>query len=110
MSNQSTASEHDSHPCKSEVSTTLAMLISVFGPPFRADAEADMFEWRLDLAGGGRARIVNQPGEGGKTTRLQNWGISADSQESLEQLQTALTSGENYYDGALHPELFIQRK
>ena len=110
MSNQSTASDHDSHPCKSEVSTTVAMLISVFGTPFKADADANIFEWRLDLEGGGKARIVNQPGDGGKTARLQNWRITADSPESLEQIQTALTSGENYYDGALHPELFVHRK
>ncbi|MEK7258207.1 MAG: hypothetical protein AAB211_00230 [Pseudomonadota bacterium] len=110
MSTQSIASEHDSPPCKSEVSTTLAMLVSVFGPPFRADADANIFEWQLELERGGRARIVNQPGDGGKTARLQNWSITADSLESLEQIQSSLTGGENYYDGALHPELFIQRK
>ncbi len=110
MSNQTLASDHDSHACQSEVSTTLAMLISVFGTPVRADTEANIFEWRLDLESGGSARIVNQPGDTGKTARLQVWSITADSQASLEQVETALTSGENYYDGALHPELFIQRK
>lgn len=110
MSNQSIASDHDSAPCKSEVSTTLAMLVSVFGPPLRADAEADTFEWQLELEGGGRAHIINQPGDGGKTARLQNWIIAADSLDSLEQIQSSLASGENYYDGALHPELFIPRK
>lgn len=110
MSNPTTAADHDSYTCESEVSTTLAMLISVFGTPFKADADANTFEWRLDLEGGGRARIVNQPGDGGKTARLQRWSITADSKKSLEQIETALTGGENYYDGALHPELFIQRK
>ena len=110
MSNQTSATDYESHTCESEVSTTLAMLISVFGTPFRADAEANIFEWRLDLESGGRARIVNQPGDGGKTARLQRWSITADSMESLEQIQKALTGGENYYDGVLHPELFIERK
>ena len=110
MSNPPTAADHDSYACESEVSTTLAMLISVFGTPFKADADANIFEWRLNLESGGRARIVNQPGDGGKTARLQRWGITADSKEALEQVEAALAGGENYYDGMLHPELFIQRK
>jgi hypothetical protein len=110
MSNQTTTSGHDSPACQAEVSTTVAMLISVFGAPFRGDSEANIFEWRLELQGGGSARIVNQQGNGGKSARLQRWDITADSKEALEQIQSALSSGENYYDGGLHPELFIQRR
>ncbi|MDO8272851.1 MAG: hypothetical protein Q7U82_13200 [Gammaproteobacteria bacterium] len=110
MSNETSTSNHGSHTCQSEVSTTLAMLISVFGTPFRADAEANIYEWRLELEGDGRVSIVNLPGNADKTAKLQRWSITADSKESLEQIQTALSSGENYYDGALHPELFIQRE
>lgn len=98
MSNQTTTSGHDSPACQTEVSTTVAMLISVFGAPFRGDSEANIFEWRLELEGGG------------KSARLQRWDITADSKETLEQIQSALSSGENYYEGGLHPELFIQRR
>lgn len=110
MSNETSTSNHGNHTCQSEVSTTLAMLISVFGPPLRADADANIYEWHLELEGGGRVRIVNGPRDADKTAKLQRWSITADSKESLEQIQTALLSGENYYDGVLHPELFIQRK
>ncbi|MDO9316756.1 MAG: hypothetical protein Q7V56_00970 [Gammaproteobacteria bacterium] len=110
MSNETSTSNHGSNTCQSEVSTTLAMLISVFGAPFRAEAEANIYEWRLELEDGDRGRIINLPGVADKTAKLQRWSITADSKKSLEQIQTALSSGENYYDGVLHPELFIQRK
>jgi len=109
MSNETSTSNHGSHTCQSEVSTTLAMLISVFGAPIRAEAEGNIYEWRLELEGGNRGRIINLAEDADKTAKLQRWRIIADSKESLELIQTALSSGENYYDGVLHPELFIQR-
>ncbi len=97
------------HPLKCEVSTTVPMLVSVFGPPYRADVETNTFEWRIVLDADRQASITNQA-TGSKGPKLQTWTVTANHAEALQAVQSALSTGENYYDGTLHPELFVLRK
>tara|TARA_R110001592_G_scaffold18013_4_gene75366 strand:+ start:634 stop:930 length:297 start_codon:yes stop_codon:yes gene_type:complete len=91
-----------------EIQTSLAMLVSVFGNPTHADSEANRYEWHLEFADGTRA-ILSNASTGGSSARVQAWELSSDSETAIAQVTEKLQEGENYYDGALHPELFIDR-
>ena len=92
----------------SDISTTVAMLASLFGNPFKADAEANAYEWRIEMDDGALA-IVRNINKGGSAGRIQDWSIDSESNSAIEKLKAKLEEGENYYEGALHPELFINR-
>lgn len=93
-----------------DITTSAAMLISVFGQPERAEAQVNSYVWRLALADGGQARIYSlQTGEISAAT-VQSWRVEGNTPAALAQVQQDMEAGTNYYDGALHPELFITRK
>lgn len=92
-----------------ELHTSAAMLISVFGQPERADAEVNSFRWRLTNADGSNAQIFSQQTGAVSAAKVQPWQVEGSSQSAIEQVQEAMQAGENYYDGVLHPELFIKR-
>lgn len=92
----------------SEIQTSVALLISVFGEPFQADSEANSYEWRIDCADGSSA-VLRNVSTGGSSARVQAWELSSDSEAGIAHVNAKLEEGENYYDGALHPELFIKR-
>lgn len=93
-----------------ELQTSAAMLISVFGQPERAEAQVSSYQWRLAHADGSHARIFSlQNGEISAAAVLP-WRVEGDCAAAIEQVQQALQAGENYYEGTLHPELFITRK
>ncbi len=92
----------------SEISTTVAMLVSLFGNPYHADPEANAYEWRIELDDGSLA-IVRNLNKGGSAGRIQDWSIACESEQSINKLKAKLEEGENYYEGSLHPELFITR-
>ena len=91
-----------------EIQTSVAMLISVFGNPTRADSDANRYEWHLEFADGSKASLSNVS-VGGSSARVQTWELSSESDAGIAQVTEKLQEGENYYDGALHPELFIDR-
>lgn len=91
-----------------EINTSVAMLISVFGEPTRVNSEANNYEWHIDFADGSKAFIRNV-GNSGSSARVQAWDVNSDSSSGIAQVNAKLEEGENYYDGALHPELFIKR-
>lgn len=91
-----------------EIQTSVAMLISVFGDPLRADSEANNYEWRIDCADGSVA-ILRNTSTGGSAARVQAWELSCTSEAGIAQICAKLAEGENYYEGTLHPELFIKR-
>ena len=91
-----------------EIQTSVAMLISVFGTPTRADSEANRYEWHLEFADGSKA-VLSNVSVGGSSARVQAWELSGDSETAIAQVSEKLQEGESYYDGALHPELFIDR-
>lgn len=93
---------------KTEIHTSLAMLISVFGDPTRADNETSSYEWQIEFADGNKATLRNLS-TGTSTGRLQTWELSSESDAGIAQVNAKLAEGENYYDGALHPELFSNR-
>ena len=90
--------------------TTRALLISVFGAPFRADADANTYEWHLNFSDGSHANISNHSAAAPHSARIQSWLAVGSTAAAITQVQTALTQGENYYEGALHPELFTDTK
>lgn len=92
-----------------EIHTSAAMLTSVFGNPARADSEANSYEWHIDFADGSKA-ILRNISAGGSSARVQAWELSSDTEEGIAQVNAKLAEGENYYEGGLHPELFIQRR
>lgn len=91
-----------------EINTSVAMLVSVFGNPIHADAEANNYEWRVEFSDGSSA-ILRNASKGGSAGRVQTWEVSCTSESAAEQVNAKLEEGENYYDGGLHPELFIKR-
>lgn len=91
-----------------EIQTSVAMLISVFGNPTRADSDANRYEWQLEFNDGSKA-ILSNVSVGGSSARVQTWQLSSDNDAGVAQVKAKLEEGENYYDGALHPELFIKR-
>tara|TARA_R100001377_G_scaffold59351_1_gene35810 strand:- start:597 stop:893 length:297 start_codon:yes stop_codon:yes gene_type:complete len=92
----------------SEIHTSVAMLISVFGDPARADHEANSYEWHIELADGSKVHLRNLS-TGGSAARVQPWELSSDTEAGIAQINAKLEEGENYYEGGLHPELFIKR-
>jgi len=91
-----------------EIRTSAAMLVSVFGDPIHADNEANNFEWQIDFPDGSNA-ILRNTSKGGSSGRVQAWKVSSDSETGIAQVNAKMAEGENYYEGALHPELFINR-
>lgn len=91
-----------------EINTSVAMLVSVFGNPIHADAEANNYEWYVEFPDGSSA-ILKNLSKGGSAGRVQAWEVSCSSEAAAEQVTAKLEEGENYYDGGLHPELFIKR-
>lgn len=91
-----------------EINTSVAMLVSVFGDPVHADSEANNYEWQIYFSDGAKA-ILRNTGKGGSSGRVQAWAVSSDSEAGINQVNAKLEEGENYYEGALHPELFIKR-
>lgn len=92
----------------SEISTTVAMLVSLFGNPHQADPEANAYEWRI-VIGDNPLVIVRNLKQGGSAGRIQDWSLDSESADAINQLKEKLEEGENYYEGSLHPELFITR-
>lgn len=93
-----------------DLHTSAAMLISVFGQPERAEAQVNSYRWRVVNADGTQARIYSlQKGEI-SASKVQAWRVEGDCPAAIDQVQQALQAGENYYEGSLHPELFITRK
>lgn len=92
-----------------DLHTSAAMLISVFGQPLRAAAQVTSYEWRLTHADGSQARIYSRQSGDVSAAAVQPWRVEADSSAAIAQVQQALQAGENYYEGTLHPELFIRR-
>lgn len=93
---------------RSEISTSVAMLVSVFGNPLHADSEANVYEWNIELSDNSKA-IVKNITKGGSASRIQEWEVISSSQSGIDQINAKLEEGENYYEGGLHPELFIKR-
>ncbi|MDT8429420.1 MAG: hypothetical protein RQ757_11700 [Pseudomonadales bacterium] len=93
-----------------EINSTAAMLISVFGPPWHAEAEVASMEWFLEFEDGSHAVIRNQDAIHSSHGRIQTWIASADSVAALEKIKAKLQEGDNYYEGSLHPELFVKRE
>ncbi|MDX1491935.1 MAG: hypothetical protein R3332_11665 [Pseudohongiellaceae bacterium] len=94
---------------RAEITTTVAMLVSVFGEPLHADSEANMYEWSIEFPDGAKALIRNLDKQD-SAGRVQRWEIISDSDSAIEQCNEKLDEGKNYYEGTLHPELFIKRK
>ena len=104
------AGSNDKHALVLDLHTSAAMLISVFGQPERAEAQVNSYRWREVNADGSQARIYSlQKGEISAST-VQAWRVEGDCAAAIDQVQQALQAGENYYEGSLHPELFITRK
>lgn len=93
-----------------ELHTSAALLISVFGQPERADARVSSYQWRLQHADGSQARIFSLQSRDVSAAAVQAWRVEGDCAAAIDQVQQALQAGENYYEGTLHPELFITRK
>ena len=91
-----------------EIHTSVAMLTSVFGDPAQANSETNNYEWHIDLPDGSKASLRNTS-TGGSAARVQAWELSSDSEAGIAQVNAKLEEGENYYEGTLHPELFIKR-
>lgn len=98
----------DANHC--EISSTVAMLISVFGSPYHAEAEVASMEWFLEFEDGSRAVIRNKNAIHSSNSRIQTWTATADSAATLEKIKAKLLEGDNYYEGSLHPELFVKRE
>jgi hypothetical protein len=93
-----------------EISSSAAMLISVFGQPLHAEAELESMEWLLEFEGGGKAVIRNKELAHTTNSRIQTWTVSADSTATLKRVTGKLIEADNYYEGSLHPELFVKRE
>lgn len=91
-----------------EIHTSVAMLISVFGNPTHSDSDANSYEWNIEFADGSKAQLRNIS-KGGSAARVQTWEVNSDSESGIDQVNGKLAEGENYYEGALHPELFSKR-
>jgi len=98
----------DANSC--EISSSAAMLISVFGQPIHAEAELETMEWLLEFEDGGKAVIRNKEVVHTSNSRIQTWVASADSAATLEKITEKLIEADNYYEGSLHPELFVKRE
>ncbi len=98
-----------SAPCTSELHTSAALLISVFGQPAHAGAEVTSYRWQLNFEEDGQARLFTQSGGNPTAATLLTWRVEADCAAALARVEQALQAGENYYEGTLHPELFIRR-
>lgn len=93
-----------------DLQTSAALLISVFGQPERAEAQVSSYQWRLRHADGSQARIFSLQTREVSAAAVQAWRVEGDCAAAIDQVQQALQAGENYYEGTLHPELFITRK
>jgi hypothetical protein len=93
----------------SEINTTMAMLISVFGNPDLANSEANVYEWHLEFPDGAKVTLCNS-GHEESAGRMQTWLVSSDQESGLAQVNAKLDEGENYYEGTLHPELVVKRQ
>ncbi len=92
-----------------ELHTSAALLISVFGQPAHAGAEVTSYRWQLNFEEDGQARLFTQSGGHPTAATLLTWRVEADCAAALARVEQALQAGENYYEGPLHPELFIRR-
>ncbi len=95
--------------CTCELHTSAALLISVFGQPAHAGAEVTSYRWQLNFEEDGQARLFTQSGGHPTAATLLTWRVEADCAAALARVEQALQAGENYYEGPLHPELFIRR-
>lgn len=98
----------DANSC--EINSSAAMLISVFGQPLHAEAELESMEWLLEFEGGGKAVIRNKEMARTSNSRIQTWTANADSAATLAKITEKLIEADNYYEGSLHPELFVKRE
>lgn len=92
-----------------EIHASVAMLASLFGDPTHADTEANRYEWHVRFGEEGGV-VLRNTGSAASAGRMQSWEVTADSPTALTALESRLHEGENYYEGVLHPELFIQRE
>ncbi len=92
-----------------ELQTSAALLVSVFGQPAHAGAEVTRYRWLLDFEDGSQARIFNQQSGNPSAATLLAWRVEADSSAALARVEQAMEAGADYYEGTLHPELFIRR-
>ncbi len=106
-SNSDFSFTEDTNRC--EISSSAAMLISVFGQPRHAEAEIESMEWFLEFDDGGKAVIRNKEVMHASNSRIQIWTANADSAATLEKVRAKLVAADNYYEGSLHPELFVKR-
>jgi hypothetical protein len=95
--------------CTCDLQTSAALLISVFGQPAHAGAEVTSYRWQLTFDEGAQARIFTQSGGNPTAATLLSWRVEADSAAALASVEQALQAGADYYEGTLHPELFIRR-
>lgn len=95
--------------CSLELQTSAALLVSVFGQPVHAGAEVSSYRWQLQFDQGGQARIFTQHTGQSSAAALLSWRVEADSAAALARVEQAMQAGADYYEGALHPELFIRR-
>jgi len=98
-----------SAPCTCELQTSAALLISVFGQPAHASAEVTSYRWQLGFEDGSQARIFTEQGGHPSAATLIAWRVEADSAAALARVEQAMQAGADYYEGTLHPELFIRR-
>lgn len=92
-----------------EIHASVAMLASLFGDPAHADSDANRYEWHVRFEDGGSV-VLRNTGSVASAGRMQSWEVAADSPSALTELENRLHEGENYYEGVLHPELFIHRE
>lgn len=93
-----------------EINSSAAMLISVFGQPHHADVETESMEWFLEFDDGGKGVIRNKEVVHTSNSRIQTWTASADSAATLDKIKAKFIEADNYYEGSLHPELFVKRE
>jgi hypothetical protein len=95
--------------CSCELQTSAALLISVFGQPIHAGADVVSYRWQLSFEDGAQARIFTQQGGHPSAATLLIWRVEADSAAALARVEQSMQAGADYYEGTLHPELFIRR-
>jgi hypothetical protein len=95
--------------CSSDLHTSAALLISVFGQPAHAGAEVTSYRWQLAFEDGSQARIFTEQSGAHSAATLLCWRVESDCASALACVQQAMQAGADYYEGTLHPELFIRR-
>ncbi len=91
-----------------EISASVALLASIFGDPAEADAQANRYVWHLRFDGGHELTLRNL-GTPSSAGRLQTWQASSATEDAFALLEARLEEADQYYEGPLHPELFLSR-